>query len=56
MKTLIEFLVANKDLIGAALLAISELLAVLFPSSTGFGGIIAGVVKLLKKALNKPVE
>ena len=42
------WLVDHWPAIVAALLAVSEGLAVLFPSQSGFGGILAGIVKVLK--------
>lgn len=54
MAALINFLIDHKDIIGGAVLAISELLALIFPSDKGFGGIVAGLIKFLKQAMKKP--
>lgn len=43
-----QWLTTNLPLILGVLLAISEGLSLLFPASTGAGGILAGIVKVLK--------
>lgn len=45
---MLAFLIAHESLILMILLAVSEVLAVIFPADSGFGGIVAGAVKLLK--------
>jgi len=45
---MIAWIMAHMDLIVAVLLGLSETLALVFPSETGFGGILAGAVKFLK--------
>lgn len=46
---LIAWLEANWGLIASVLLGISESLALIFPASSGFGGIIASAIGFLKK-------
>jgi hypothetical protein len=48
MSAVIAWLMANWGMIATVLLGISEALAVVFPSSTGFGGILAGIIKFLQ--------
>lgn len=48
MSSAISWLSANYGVIASVLLGVSECLALLFPSSSGFGGILAGVIKFLK--------
>lgn len=43
-----SWLMANWGMIATVLLGLSEALALMFPASTGFGGILAGVIKFLK--------
>lgn len=54
MSAVIAWLVANWGIIATVLLGISEALAVIFPSSTGAGGIIAGIISFLKSLGAKP--
>jgi len=42
------FLLANKVVILAALLGLSEVLAMFFPPSSGVAGVLQGLVKLVK--------
>lgn len=48
MAALIAWLSLHWAVIASVLLGVSEALAVVFPSSTGFGGMIAGLIKILK--------
>lgn len=48
MVALIGWLSSHLVVILGVLLAISEALAVLFPADSGFGGILAGLIKFLK--------
>lgn len=43
-----NWLMNNYGLVASMLLIISEGLALAFPSGSGFGGILAGVIKTLK--------
>lgn len=43
-----QWLSANYGLVASALLIVSEGLALVFPATSGFGGVIAGVIKGLK--------
>lgn len=43
-----QWLVAHAALVLSILLGLSETLALVFPSSTGFGGVLAAIVKGLK--------
>jgi len=54
MSAVISWLVANWGMIASVLLGVSESLALAFPSSTGFGGILAGVIKFVKGLGVKP--
>jgi hypothetical protein len=49
-----EWLRENEALILSSLLGLSEVLALFFPSESGFGGILAGAIKVLKKLKDKP--
>lgn len=49
-----QWLMQNWAMVATVLLGISEALAVVFPASTGVGGILAGVIKVLKGAGVKP--
>lgn len=53
---MLSWLIAHEELVLAVLLGVSELLALLFPASSGFGGIVAGMVKVLKKLGAKKPE
>jgi hypothetical protein len=48
MTAVIAWLMANWGMIATILLGVSEALALAFPASSGFGGIVAGIVKFLK--------
>lgn len=48
MTAVIAWLMANWGMIAAILLGVSEALALAFPATTGFGGILAGIIKFLK--------
>lgn len=45
---IIGWLAKNWGSIASALLLVSEGLAMMFPASTGFGGILAGLIKFIK--------
>lgn len=45
---MIQWIVSNFPVILGVLLGISEALGLLFPSESGFGGILAGIIKFLK--------
>ena len=45
---------ANWSIIASVLLGISEALGLVFPSSSGFGGILAGIIKFLSGVGIKP--
>ena len=47
---MLAYLMDHATLILSCLLGFSEALALLFPSSSGFGGILAGLIKILKGA------
>lgn len=45
---MIAWMTANWGMLAAVALGISESLALLFPSQSGFGGLLAGMIKFLK--------
>jgi hypothetical protein len=54
MSAIVAWIVANWGMVATVLLGISEALALAFPSSSGFGGIIAGIISFLKGLGAKP--
>jgi hypothetical protein len=54
MSAIWAWFLAHYGMIASVLLGVSESLAVAFPSSTGFGGIIAGLIKFLQSLGAKP--
>lgn len=54
MSLVISWISANWAMIASILLGISECLSLAFPSTTGFGGILAGIVKFIKGLNVKP--
>ena len=54
MSAIIAWLMSNWGMVASILLVISEALAFVFPASTGFGGILAGIVKFLQSIGTKP--
>lgn len=53
---MLQWLIAHEEIVLSVLLGLSEILALIFPASTGFGGIVAGLVKMLKKVGAKKPE
>lgn len=54
VSSVVQWLVANYGMIATVLLGISESLALIFPSPSGFGGILASLIGFLKKIGTKP--
>ena len=48
------WLTEHASLILSVALGLSEVLALVFPADSGFGGILAGLIKLLKKVKQDP--
>lgn len=48
MSAVIAWIVANWATIATVLLGVSEALALVFPPTSGFGGILAGLIKWIK--------
>lgn len=46
---MLDWLRENESVVLTSLLGLSEVLALFFPSEAGFGGILAGFIKILKK-------
>jgi hypothetical protein len=53
---MIAWMMAHAELILAVLLGLSETLALIFPASSGVGGILAAVISVLKKLGAKKAE
>jgi hypothetical protein len=54
MSAVFTWISTNWALIATVLLGVSESLSIVFPSTTGFGGILAGLIKFLQGLGTKP--
>lgn len=54
MSQILTWFGANWGLVASVLLGVSESLSLAFPSESGFGGILSGVIKGLKSIGTKP--
>ena len=50
---MLQWIIEHYGLMLSVMLGLSEALALIFPASTGFGGILAGLIKLLKSVGTK---